>query len=145
MKIKNVICKKEIVILSTEDKYLPIIRQGDAWSILSSDFEYPEEIASVTGVYFLYSKLTEIIPRNQNDIVSASTVDVENLVEDKNLFVKNKVVYAEGAMIEVYDIMGRRIATGNNLVDLSASVETIVFVKTIYDSDIQFVTKFVVR
>ena len=145
VKIKNVTCKKEIVILSTEDKYLPIIRQGDAWSILSSDFEYPEEIASVTGVYFLYSKLTEIIPRNQNDIVSASTVDVENLVEDKNLFVKNKVVYAEGAMIEVYDIMGRRIATGNNLVDLSASVETIVFVKTIYDSDIQFVTKFVVR
>ena len=70
---------------------------------------------------------------------------VGNVVADNNLFVADKVVYAEGAQIEIYDIVGREVATGINLVDLSVFDETIVIVKTIYDNDIQFVTKVVVR
>ena len=143
--IKDVNYKKETIILSTEDKYLPIIYSGDDWAIVSGDYTYSSEISSITGVYFLYSKLTEIIPRNQNDIINATMVDVENLVDDKNLFVQNDVVYAEGAMIEVYDIMGRLVISADNLVDLSAFDETFVIVKTIYDNDAQFVTKLVVR
>ena len=82
---------------------------------------------------------------HQNDIVHSGAVDVENIVADNNLFVQNDVVYAEGAMIEVYDIMGRLVISADNLVDLSAFDETFVIVKTIYDNDVQFVTKLVVR
>lgn len=143
VKIKNVTCKKEIVILSTEDKYLPIIRQGDAWSILSDDFEYPEEMASVTGVYFLYSKLTEIIPRSQDDIVVEEDVAVDNVSVDNNLFVKDNILYAEGAMIEVYDVMGRLIVVGDDCVDISVLDGGVMLIKTIYANNAQFVTKLI--
>ena len=143
--IKDVNYKKETIILSTEDKYLPIIYSGDDWAIVSEDYTYSSEISSITGVYFLYSKLTKIIPRNQNDIVNSGAVDVENIVADNNLFVQNKVVYAEGAMIEVYDVMGRLLASNANSVDISLFDGAVIVVKTNYDNDMQFITKFIVR
>ena len=146
--IKNVTYQKEVVILSTEDKELPIIRQGKAWTILSDDYEYAAEMGSVTGVYFLYSKMTEIIPRSQEDIVVEGyqkPVDVENIVVDNNLFVQNNIVYAEGATIEVYDVMGRMIAEGIDVVDVANVGSSVIIVKTTYFGNTQFITKLVNR
>ena len=146
--IKNVTYQKEVVILSTEDKELPIIRQGKAWTILSDDYKYAAEMGSVTGVYFLYSKMTEIIPRSQEDIVVEGyqkPVDVENIVVDNNLFVQNNIVYAEGATIEVYDVMGRMIAEGIDVVDVANVGSSVIIVKTTYFGNTQFITKLVNR
>ncbi len=144
--IKDVTCSKDTVILSTEDKYLPIVSQGDSWTILSDSYEYPEKLASLTGVYFLYSKMTKIIPRSEEDIVVAiEDVAVDNLVVDNNLFVQDDVVYADGAIIEVYDVMGRLVVSDTDMVNIENIGVSIVIVKTIYADNSRFVTKLVVR
>ena len=149
IKVRNVTYQKSIVILSTEDKELPIIRQGKVfWSILDDSYEYATEMGSVTGVYFLYSKLTRIIPRSQEDIVVEGyqkPVDVENIEVDNNLFVQNNIVYAEGATIEVYDVIGRMIAEGIDAVDVANISSSVIIVKTTYFVNTQFVTKLIIR
>lgn len=142
VKISNVTYEKDTVILSTEDKVLPIIRQGDAWAILADGYEYASEMESVTGVYFLYGKLTNIIPRSQDDIVIEG-VGVDDVVVDDNLFVRDGVVCAEGARIVVYDVMGRVVASGVDMVCVDGLGVSVVIVKTIYADGVQFVSKLV--
>lgn len=139
--IKDVKYKEETVILSTEDKLVPLIYQGDNWVIVSDAYEYGEEMTSVTGVYFLYSKLTQIIPRSQEDIVGEG-LDVDDIVIDNSIFVNNKVLYAEGAQIAIYDAMGRLLAEGNDAVSLANITTSVIVVKTTY-GDSQFVTKLI--
>jgi hypothetical protein len=136
------------VSLNGEIVEKPAIYQGENCLPVSSNYKYVSDLSSVTGVYYLSGVLTTLIPRSQMDIIDEEggvVASVGNVVADNNLFVADKVVYAEGAQIEIYDIVGREVATGINLVDLSVFDETIVIVKTIYDNDIQFVTKVVVR
>lgn len=144
IKITNVTYEQDTIILSTEDKVLPIVRQGEAWSILADDYEYSSEMASVTGVYFLYSKLTNIIPRSQEDIV-VEDVAIDNIVIDNNLFVHDGVVYAEGATIDVYDVMGRLIVSGVDMINVENINLSVMIIKTIYADDAQFVTKLICR
>ena len=141
--IKDVKYKQDTVILSTEDKYLPLIYQGDNWVVVSDAYEYAEEMTSVTGVYFLYSKLTCIIPRSQNDIVGDG-VDVDNVLIDNSIFVNNQVLYAEGAQIAIYDVMGRLLAEGHDAVSVANITTSVIVVKTTY-GDSQYVTKLVNR
>lgn len=147
VKIKNVKYKEETVILSTEDKVLPLLYQGKNWTILSDAYEYAEEMGSVTGVYFLYSKLTQLIPRSQSDIVVAGyqkPVNIEDIVLDNNIFISNNMLYAEGAQIEIYDIMGRVLAKGQDAVSVADITTSVIIVKTTY-GDSQYVTKLVNR
>lgn len=126
----------------------PAIYQDENWLVVSSDYKYVSNLSSITGVYYLSGVLTKLIPRSQTDIIDENggvVASVGNVVSDNNLFVANNVVYAEGAQIEIYDIMGRMVAVGMNFVDLSVFNETIVIVKTTYDNDNQCVTKIVVR
>jgi hypothetical protein len=139
--IKDVKYKEETVILSTEDKLVPLIYQGDNWVIVSDAYEYGEEMTSVTGVYFLYSKLTCLIPRSQEDIVGDGLA-VDDIVVDNSIFVNNKVLYAEGAQIAIYDAMGRLLAEGNDAVSLANITTSVIVVKTTY-GDSQFVTKLI--
>jgi hypothetical protein len=139
--IKDVKYKEETLILSTEDKLVPLIYQGDNWVIVSDAYEYGEEMTSVTGVYFLYSKLTCLIPRSQEDIVGDGLA-VDDIVVDNSIFVNNKVLYAEGAQIAIYDAMGRLLAEGNDAVSLANITTSVIVVKTTY-GDSQFVTKLI--
>jgi hypothetical protein len=103
-------------------------------------------MGSVTGVYYLSGVLTKLIPRSQADIVVAGyqkPVAVENVSVDNNLFVQNNVVYADGARIEVYDVIGRLLVMGNNFIDLSALNSSIIIVRTEYVNKAQFITKMV--
>ena len=105
-------------------------------------------MGSVTGVYYLSGVLTKLLPRTQEDIVTTGyqkPVSVDNVSVDNNLFIQNNVVYADGATIEVYDVMGRFLASNMNSVDLSLFEATIIVVKTTYDNDKQFITKFIGR
>ena len=97
----------------------------------------------MTGVYFLYSKLTCIIPRSQNDIVGDG-VDVDNVLMDISIFVNNLVLSAEGAQIAIYDVMGRLIAEGHDAVSVANITTSVIVVKTTY-GDSQYVTKLVNR
>lgn len=143
---KDVTYQKEVVILSTEDKELPILSQGeDAWTILAEDYEYAPKMTSITGVYFLYSKLTRFIPRSQEDIVFDNTVAVEDIVADNNLFIQNNIVSANGAMIEIYDVMGRLVISGVDEVNVANLNMSVMIVKTTYSDNSNFVTKLVNR
>jgi hypothetical protein len=141
--IKDVKYKEETVILSTEDKLVPLIYQGDNWVIVSDAYEYGEDITSITGVYFLYSKLTCLIPRSQEDIV-APGVGFEEVLVDNNIFVSNNMLYAEGAQIAIYDVMGRLLVEGRDAVSVANLGNSVIVVRTTY-GDSQFVTKMVNR
>ncbi|MBQ5926264.1 MAG: hypothetical protein IIX03_06065, partial [Paludibacteraceae bacterium] len=141
--IKDVKYKEETVILSTEDKYLPLIYSGDDWVVVDDSYQYGEEITSITGVYFLYSKLTCIIPRSQQDIV-ANGVGINEVTIDHNIFVSNNTLYADGAQIAIYDVMGRLLVEGSDAVSIANLGTSVIVVRTTY-GDSQFVTKMVNR
>ncbi len=134
------------VMLNGEEVEKTTINQGKNWVIVTDEYEYAAEMGSVTGVYYLSGVLTKLIPRSQADIVVAGyqkPVAVENVSVDNNLFVQNNVVYADGARIEVYDVMGRLAAMGDNFVVLSALNSSIIIVRTEYVNKTQFITKMV--
>jgi hypothetical protein len=93
----------------------------------------------------LYSKLTEIIPRSQEDIVVSGyePVNVQNIEKDNNLFVQNNIIYANGATIDIYDVMGRLVTSGNNTVNVASLNQSVVIVKTTYSDNTQFITKLI--
>ena len=127
----------------------PLIYQGNAWTIVSDKFEYASEMGSVTGVYYLYGVMTQIMPRTQSDIVvegyDPDYNSVDDVVVDDKLFVENGVVCAFGAMIEVYDVMGRIIASGVDMVNVENCATSVMIVKTKYADNAQFVTKLINR
>ena len=141
--IKDVKYKQDTVILSTEDKYLPLIYSGDDWVVVDDSYQYGEEITSITGVYFLYSKLTCLIPRSQEDIV-AEGVGIDDVMVDHNIFVSNNTLYANGAQIAIYDVMGRLLIEGSDAVSVANLGTSVIVVRTTY-GDTQFVTKMVNR
>ena len=135
------------VILNGDTLSKPMIYQKNSWTIVSDKFEYEAEMGSIIGVYYLYGVMTKILPRTQSDIVvegyDPNYVSLENIQADSNLFISDNTIYADGAMIEVYDIMGRLVVKGLNMIHL-ANNNHIVIVKTIYNNS-QFVTKLVNR
>ncbi len=149
IKIKNVTYNAaNTVMLNGEGVEKPTINQGKNWVIVSDEYEYAAEMGSVTGVYYLSGVLTKLLPRSQVDIVTTGyqkPVAVENVSVDNNLFVQNNVVYAEGATIEVYDVMGRVIASGVDNVVIDNINNSVIIVKTTYFNNMQFVTKLVNR
>ena len=146
--IKNITYEpSSFVVLNGDTLSKPMIYQKNSWAIVSDKFEYEAEMGSVTGVYYLYGVMTQILPRTQSDIVvegyDPNYVSLENIQADSNLFISDNTIYADGAMIEVYDIMGRLVVKGLNMIHL-ANNNHIVIVKTIYNNS-QFVTKLVNR
>ncbi len=142
--IKNVNYNASYKInLNGEEVEKPVIYQEEFWVIVDENFEYFSEMESVTGVYYLSGVMTKLIPRSQEDIIvdDSQFIGVENIEVDNNLFIDNEVVYAKGASIEVYDVMGRLIVAGLDCVDVRNINELLVIVKTKYDDNSCFVTK----
>ena len=145
VKIKNVTYNSvNKIMLNGEEVEKPTINQGENWVVVADEYEYVADMGSVTGVYYLSGVLTRLIPRFQADIV-VDPIAVENVLVDNNLCVKNNVVYAEGAIIEVYDVMGRKIAFGVDNVVVDNINNSVIIVKTTYLNNLQFVTKLVNR
>lgn len=145
VKIKNVTYNSvNKVMLNGEEVEKPTINQGENWVVVADEYEYVVDMGSVIGVYYLSGVLTRLIPRSQDDIV-VDPITVENVLVDNNLFVRNNVVYADGAIIEVYDVMGRMIASGVDNVVVDNINNSVIIVKTIYLNDLRFVTKLVNR
>lgn len=164
--IKNITYRDSVnLVLNGETMNKPIVSQKDSWMIVSDKFEYEAEMGSITGVYYLSGVNTQIIPRSQEDVVFDGYSDegsnnednpgddngdngeiddaIDNVSVDNNLFVKDNILYAEGAMIEVYDVMGRLIVVGSDWVNVSDLDGGVMLVKTIYANNAQFVTKLI--
>ena len=136
------------VMLNGEEVERNTINQGENWVIVADEYEYAIAMGSVTGVYYLSGVLTKLIPRSQADINVdgyQKPVIVENISVDNNLFVQNNVVYAEGATIEIYDIVGCMIASGVDNVAIDNINTSVIIVKTTYFNNLQFVTKLINR
>ena len=69
----------------------------------------------------------------------------ENVASDNDVYVVNNTIYASGADIEVYDIMGRCVAVGVDAVLVENIGQSIFVVKTRYAEGDAFVTKVVIR
>ena len=128
------------VMLGGEAMERPTIHQGEDWTIVAEGYDYASEMGSVTGVYYLAGVLTKLIPRSQSDIVVETIDNVENIHIDNNLFLHNGVIYAQGATIEVYDIMGRIIASGIDSLAIN-HIHSLIIVKTTYPDNQQYITK----
>ena len=128
-------------MLNGEEVDKPTISQNNDWTIVAEGYEYAEEMGSVTGVYYLSGVMTRIIPRSQADIVVETIDNLENIHIDSNLYLHSSTLYAQGANIEVYDIMGRIIASGNDRVALHNHTNSLIIVKTTYKNNQQYITK----
>ena len=116
------------------------IYQGSDSMAVAASFAEQEDKSTIVGNYYLNGFYTSVIPATITEIV-----DVENVVVDDALFVQGNTINAFGADIEVYDIMGRCVAVGVDVVLVENMNQSIFVVKTKYAEGDTFVTKVVIR
>ena len=137
VKLTDFTYKKVEEIVQDETVTRHFIYQGTDSMAVDASFEWQEDKSEIVGNYYLNGYYTSVIP-----VVKAkSPVAVDNIISDNTLFVANNVIYAQGAEIEVYDVMGRFIAAGVDVVSIENANQNIFVVKTKYVDGQSFVTK----
>ena len=116
------------------------IYQGSDSMAVAASFAEQEDKSSIVGNYYLNGFYTSIIPVTKSEIVA-----VENVAVDDAIFVENHTIYAIGATIEVYDVVGRCVSVGEDAVVVDNMGQSIFVVKTQYANGDTFVTKVVIR
>ena len=116
------------------------IYQGTDSMAVAASFAEQEDKSYIIGNYYLNGFYTSIIP-----VTESISVDVENVASDNDVYVVNNTIYASGADIEVYDIMGRCVVVGVDAVLVENIGQSIFVVKTRYAEGDAFVTKVVIR
>lgn len=112
------------------------IYQGSDSMAVAASFAEQEDKSSIVGNYYLNGFYTSIIP-----VTKSENVAVENVAIDNDLFLVNNTIYAQGAEIEVYDVIGRRVAFGVNSVSVENVNQMVFVVRTKYLDGQVFVTK----
>ena len=113
------------------------IHQGTDSIAVDSSFVTIKNDSIIDVIYCLNGFYTRLFPYTPEKIVATNNVFVDN-----SLFVYNDVVYANNAYIEVYDLMGRLLASGLNAVFVD-DIESVLIVRTKYSDGQTFVTKVV--
>ena len=116
------------------------IYQGSDSMAVAASFAEQEDKSSIVGNYYLNGFYTSIIP-----ITKSENVAIENVAVDDAIFVENHTIYAIGATIEVYDVVGRCVSVGEDAVVVDNMGQSIFVVKTQYANGDTFVTKVVIR
>ena len=116
------------------------IYQGSDSMAVAASFAEQEDKSSIVGNYYLNGFYTSIIP-----VAKSENVAVENVAVDDAIFVENHTIYAIGATIEVYDVVGRCVSVGEDAVVVDNMGQSIFVVKTQYANGDTFVTKVVIR
>lgn len=122
-------------IVQDETVVRHFIYQGTDSMAVDASFELQEDKSEIVGNYYLNGYYTCIIPQEQVEVA------VENVAIDNDLFLVNNTIYAQGAEIEVYDVMGRRVAFGVNSVSVENVNQMVFVVRTKYLDGQVFVTK----
>ena len=137
VKLTNFTYKEVVEVVQDETVTRHFIYQGTDSMAVDASFKWQENKSEIVGNYYLNGYYTSVIP-----VVKAkSPVVVENLEADYALFVANNTIYAQGAEIEVYDVMGRLVAIGNDEVAIENLNQNIFVVRTKYFDGQVFVTK----
>ena len=137
VKLTNFAYKEVEEVVQDETVIRHFIYQGVDSMAVDASFKWQEDKSEIVGNYYLNGYYTSVIP-----VVKAkSPVVVENLEADYALFVANNTIYAQGAEIEVYDVMGRLVAIGNDEVAIENLNQNIFVVRTKYFDGQVFVTK----
>ena len=117
------------------------IYQGTDSMAVSKTFVEQENKEELVGNYYLNGFYTQLLPIYSKEEGN----DLENVVADANIFIKDNTIYANSAVVEVYDVMGRMIVKGENSVSIANTDQMIFVVKTIYADGSVFVTKLAKR
>jgi len=124
-------------IVQDETVMRHFIYQGADSMAVDASFEWQEDKSEIVGNYYLNGYYTSVIP-----VVKAKApVAVESVIADNAVFMTNNTIYAQGAEIEVYDVMGRSLAVGVNAVTIENANQMVFVVKTKYVDGTVFVTK----
>ncbi len=137
VKLTNFTYKAVEEIVQDETVIRHFIYQGTDSMAVDASFEWQEDKSEIVGNYYLNGYYTSVI----SVVKAKSPVAVDNIISDNTLFVANNVIYAQGAEIEVYDVMGRFIAAGVDVVSIENANQNIFVVKTKYVDGQSFVTK----
>ncbi len=130
----------EIVQTETIDRHY-IYQDGDS-IIVDESFVGLENASSINVIYYLNDFYSRLLPYEGEVTEGSDEVAIDNnFVTDNTLFVLNNIIYAEGAEIEVYDVMGRFIASGIDAVGVEGMNQNIFVVRTKYFDGQVFVTK----
>jgi hypothetical protein len=140
VKVTGFIYKTVEEIVQDETITRHFIYQGTDSMSVAASFAEQEDKSYIIGNYYLNGFYTSIIP-----VTESISVDVENVASDNDVYVVNNTIYASGADIEVYDIMGRCVAVGVDAVLVENIGQSIFVVKTRYAEGDAFVTKVVIR
>ena len=137
VKLTNFTYKAVEEVVQDETVTRHFIYQGADSMAVDASFEWQEDKSEIVGNYYLNGYYTSVIP-----VVKAKNpVEVEQVVADNMLFVADNTIYAQGAEIEVYDVMGRLLATGRDVVAIENLNQNIFVVRTKYFDGQTFVTK----
>lgn len=124
-------------IVQDETVMRHFIYQGADSMAVDASFEWQEDKSEIVGNYYLNGYYTSVIP-----VVKAKApVAVESVIADNAVFMTNNTIYAQGAEIEVYDVMGRSLAIGVDAVTIENASQMVFVVRTKYVDGTVFVTK----
>ena len=137
VKLTNFTYKKVEEIVQDTIVERCFIYQGTDSMAVDASFELQEDKSVLVGNYYLNGFYTSVIPY----VNTGSPTMLETIAEDDKLFVANNTIYAQDSAIEVYDVMGRLIATGVDAVCVESCAQSIFVVKTIRLDGVVFVTK----
>ena len=124
----------EVVQDVTVDRYY--LYQGEDSIAVDPSFADVEDKSQLVAIYYLNGFYTRLIP-----YTGRIGVPVEDVFVDNSLFISDNKLNALGAQIEVYDIMGRFVAYGENAVNIEGVNQSVLVVRTKYADGQIFVTK----
>lgn len=130
----------EVIQTITIDRHY-IYQDGDS-IIVDESFADIEKGESIIAIYYLndfYSRLLPYVGKLSED---SEDVGLDNnFAVDKALFVVDNTICAQGAEIEIYDVMGRMVASGVDFVNVENVKQSVFVVRTKYSDGQVFVTK----
>ena len=137
VKLTNFTYKEVEETVQDETVTRHFIYQGTDSMAVDASFKNQKNKSSIVGNYYLNGYYTSVIPQVKEKAPSA-TEDVET---DNSLYFTGNTLCAYGAEIEVYDLMGRLVVSGSDVVTLENLNQNIFVVRTKYFDGQVFVTK----
>jgi hypothetical protein len=137
VKLTNFTYKEVEETVQDETVTRHFIYQGTDSMAVDASFKNQKNKSSIVGNYYLNGYYTSVIPQ----VKEASGSSVDNIGVDSSLYVDGNMIYAYGAEIEVYDLMGRLIMSGIDIVAIENAHQNIFVVRTKYIDGQVFVTK----
>lgn len=137
VKLTNFTYKEVEETVQDETVTRHFIYQGTDSMAVDASFKNQKNKSSIVGNYYFNGYYTSVIPQVKEKAPSA----IEDVEADNSLYFTGNTLCAYGAEIEVYDLMGRLVVSGSDVVTLENLNQNIFVVRTKYFDGQVFVTK----